>query len=174
MRYVSAYARHSVFTGHSAHTRLATSTPTPSEGKNSVGDSVRQRAWSIHAGVWWSGEGRESSTASSTAAGSTGFPVTAHTLVKAIAPVWARRKRRATWLKEIDPATDPARGGRIGAGDARASGRGADLGVRARDPRSCVWPDRSGVAAVGFRLGERTSDPALDARREVVHDDDHH
>src|SRR5262245_10919293 len=76
MRYVSAYSRHSDLTAHSAHTRLATSTPTPSEGKNSVGDSVRHRAWSIHAGVWGSGEGSESSTASSTAAGSTGFPVT--------------------------------------------------------------------------------------------------
>ena len=47
MRKVSAYSRHSVFTGHSAQMRRARSTPTPSEGKNSAGLSDRQRPCSI-------------------------------------------------------------------------------------------------------------------------------
>src|SRR3954467_4825180 len=37
MRLRRAYSRHGSFTGHSAHMRLATSTPTPSLGKNVSG-----------------------------------------------------------------------------------------------------------------------------------------
>ena len=60
MRNSSAYSRHSPFTGQSAQTRRARSTPTPSDGKNAPGAASRQRARSIHAGVWWSGRGRSS------------------------------------------------------------------------------------------------------------------
>src|SRR5207302_7788899 len=43
-----AYSRQGPLTGHSAHTRRATSTPTPSLGKNREGGSVRHLALSIH------------------------------------------------------------------------------------------------------------------------------
>src|SRR2546430_10650934 len=49
MRWRSAYSRHSARTEHSAHTCCATSTPVPSDGKNSAGSTPRQRAWNIHA-----------------------------------------------------------------------------------------------------------------------------
>jgi hypothetical protein len=42
MRWNKANSRHASLTGHSAQTRLAISTPTPSRGKNVSGDSSRQ------------------------------------------------------------------------------------------------------------------------------------
>ena len=44
IRWIRAYSRHSSRTQHSTHVRLATSTPTPSEGKNCAGERSRQAA----------------------------------------------------------------------------------------------------------------------------------
>src|SRR5690606_35024284 len=48
IRLASAYSRHSVRTGQSAHTRRATSTPTPSEGKKRLGGLSAQLPRAIH------------------------------------------------------------------------------------------------------------------------------
>ena len=44
IRWIRAYSRHSSRTQHSTQVRLATSTPTPSEGKNCAGERSRQAA----------------------------------------------------------------------------------------------------------------------------------